>query len=182
VLIGDFNLPSIDWEGGQARGAGPLKILEACQDEHLEQLVSFPTHIRGNCLDLLLTNVPERVEKIESVGRLGSSDHYMLQVEVMVGKQKEMATGMVRNWWKADWAAMRRDLEVSEWDELDGLAASEAWQVFKAKVEKVVDDHVPLKPRGTSGRPPMDEPQHTARGTKKETTVEEAERRQIKGV
>jgi hypothetical protein len=72
----------------------------------------------------------------------------------MIGKHKDTATGMVRNWWKADWAAMKQQLGAEEWDELDGLSASEAWNCFKEKVEKAVDDHVPLKPRGVSGRPP----------------------------
>jgi hypothetical protein len=78
----------------------------------------------------------------------------MIKADIIVGKFKDTAAGKVRNWWKADWTAMRADLDVADWDELEGLTASEAWQVFKDKVEKVVDDHVPLKPRGVSGRPP----------------------------
>jgi hypothetical protein len=77
-------------------------------------------------LDLLLTNVPERVGKVESVGQLGSSDHYMIMAEIAVGKRKVMETGMVRNWWRADWTSMRQELTEKNWDELDGLTASEA--------------------------------------------------------
>jgi hypothetical protein len=102
----------------------------------------------------LLTNVPERVGKVESVGRLGSSDHYMIMAEIAVGKRKVLETGMVRNWWRADWASMRQELSEKNWDELDGLTASEAWTTFKAEVERVVDKNVPMKPRGAAGRPP----------------------------
>jgi Reverse transcriptase (RNA-dependent DNA polymerase)/Endonuclease-reverse transcriptase len=154
VLIGDFNLPSIDWEGGAARGAGPGKILEACQDENLEQLVTFPTHTRGNCLDLILTNVPERVVSIENVGRLGSSDHCMISAAVRVGKHKEQQAGTVRNWWRADWSSMKRELAEVDWTELDGLETDEAWTFFRDKLDMVVDRNVPVKPRGSAGKPP----------------------------
>ena len=57
LLIGDFNLPTIDWKEGTAAGPMARSFLGACQDANLEQLVSFPTHVRGNTLDLLLTNM-----------------------------------------------------------------------------------------------------------------------------
>ena len=67
ILIGDFNLPEIDWQAGQARGSSK-KVLEAAEDKLLEQLIDFSTHIRGNILDLLLTNLPERFLEVEEVG------------------------------------------------------------------------------------------------------------------
>jgi hypothetical protein len=124
ILIGDFNLPNIDWEGGLARGAGPEKVMEACRDEHLEQLVAFPTHIRGNCLDLLLTKIPERVENVRCMGRLGSSDHVMVQAEILVGRQQEQQTGMVKNWWKADWTRMKDEMANVDWTEMENMTAT----------------------------------------------------------
>ena len=57
IFIGDFNLPEIDWHTGHARGTA-RSFLEATEDMLLEQLVDFSTHLRGNTLDLLLTNIP----------------------------------------------------------------------------------------------------------------------------
>jgi hypothetical protein len=71
-----------------------------------------------------------------------------------VGKLKENATGMVRNRWRADWAEMKRELDMVQWDELDRMTASEAWTAFKTRMEQVVDRNVPMKKRGISGRPP----------------------------
>jgi hypothetical protein len=65
-----------------------------------------------------------------------------------------METGMVRNWWRADWTSMRQELTEKNWDELDGLTASEVWTKFKEEVERVVDKNVPMKPGGAAGRPP----------------------------
>ena len=70
-------MPDIDWETwtGTRKTAG---FLDAVEDALLEQLIDFPTHIKGNCLDLVLTNIPERIFEIKEAGRLGSSDHEMI--------------------------------------------------------------------------------------------------------
>ncbi len=48
-------------------------------DCNLSQLVTAPTHCKGNCLDLILTNSPESVSPISiSFHHLIRSDHYML--------------------------------------------------------------------------------------------------------
>ena len=60
VIIGDFNLPGIDWERGVATGHGK-ELLEAADNKLMSQLVEFSTQVKGNILDLVLTNMPEIV-------------------------------------------------------------------------------------------------------------------------
>ena len=60
--------------------------MEAVDDQLLVQLVDFPTHIKGNCLDLIITNIPERVTEVYDAGRLGRSDHVMISMLVQVGQ------------------------------------------------------------------------------------------------
>jgi hypothetical protein len=55
-------------ETADARGR---ELLKAAQEENFSQLVSFPTHTKGNVLDLVLTNCPERIVSVEDIGRLG---------------------------------------------------------------------------------------------------------------
>ncbi len=62
VFIGDFNLPLIDWEAGTARGRLE-ELLEAAHDRMMEQLVDFPTQVKGNTLDLVITSIPEELKK-----------------------------------------------------------------------------------------------------------------------
>jgi Reverse transcriptase (RNA-dependent DNA polymerase)/Endonuclease-reverse transcriptase len=154
VLLGDFNLPGIDWDSGTARGPGAELVLEACSDKFLEQLVTFPTHLKGNILDLILTNVPELFVDISSEGRLGTSDHYILKAEMEVGSPVSANQTLVRNWWKADWAAMKAELSAEDWNAVDQQTATEAWDTFKQRLDALVEKHVPLKPRGRPGRPP----------------------------
>jgi hypothetical protein len=59
-MVGDFNVPDIDWNVGRAKGAADEELLDAIQMAGLEQLVGFPTHTKGNILDLILTNICTR--------------------------------------------------------------------------------------------------------------------------
>jgi len=116
VLIGDFNLPDVDWETrtGSRKFAG---FLDAVEDSLLEQMVDFPTHIKGNCLDLVLTNIPERILSIEEMGRLGSSDHEMICVTVGMQNRQDDGEKCGLNWKRADWASMKEDTARIEWRE-----------------------------------------------------------------
>ena len=58
LMIGDINLPKIDWENLSSDLKG-RKFLEATQTNFLSQMITFPTHPKGNTFDLLLTKKPE---------------------------------------------------------------------------------------------------------------------------
>jgi hypothetical protein len=45
-MIGDFYLPSIDWERDEARGKAS-EFCEAVKDLAIKKLVDFPTHKKG---------------------------------------------------------------------------------------------------------------------------------------
>jgi hypothetical protein len=88
IFFGDSNLPQIDWEAGAARGRAE-ELLEAAQDKLMEQLVDFPTQVKGNTLDLVITNIPERVDETCEAGRLGKSYHTVITVKVSIGVSLE---------------------------------------------------------------------------------------------
>ena len=66
LLVGDMNLPGIDWlqqtikPHSQDRKLHRL-FLDILAQQNLQQLVDKPTHIHGNTLDLICTNQPEMV-------------------------------------------------------------------------------------------------------------------------
>jgi Reverse transcriptase (RNA-dependent DNA polymerase)/Endonuclease-reverse transcriptase len=154
ILIGDFNLPGINWIDGVAHGEDLLNVMEACHEKFIEQVIDFPTHLKGNCLDLLLTNIPERILDVANEGRLGTSDHYMISASLAVNQQRETRQQLTKNWWKADWAAMKEELAAEDWASVDNMTASEGWQHLSEKISSLIDRHVPTKPRGSQGRPP----------------------------
>ena len=74
IFIGDFNFPGINWEYETSDRKG-ANFLQCTKDNYLEQLIDFKTHIRGNTLDLLFSNHPDKILTIEPLGNLGNSDH-----------------------------------------------------------------------------------------------------------
>ena len=63
ILIGNFNYPGIDWRNSTSDSKGRT-FLEACIENGLYQLVDFPTHTKGNTLDLVLSNSAEKIRSV----------------------------------------------------------------------------------------------------------------------
>ena len=153
IIIGDLNLPDVRWADGEARGRGGA-VLEAATDAMMEQLVDFPTHTRGNILDVVLTNVPERIFDVEDVGRLGKSDHCMLSAKVNIANKETVKNSPRQNWAKANWAAMEEDLERVDWArKFHSKGAEEAWTILQEKIHAVVQKYVPVFRRRNADRP-----------------------------
>ena len=153
VVIGDFNLPSINWTSGQATGRA-AEFVQACGDQFLEQVVDFPTHIKGNTLDLILTNIPERFIEITNQGRLGTSDHCMILAKMTMGRRVAKTTEMVPNWRKADCIQIEKDLmDAKLVSRAENCTAEETWNLIVDTVQATVAKNVPLKPRRAPNKP-----------------------------
>ena len=82
LFIGDFNAHHREWlnsvspTNGHGRRAYDFANLSGCH-----QLVDRPTHILGNTLDLLLTDVPGIVDATVSQP-VGTSDHNSILVDI----------------------------------------------------------------------------------------------------
>ena len=154
IFIGDFNLPEINWQTGKTTTRSQV-FLDAIEDSAMEQLVSFNTHIKGNLLDLVVTNIPERIMAVEEEGRLGKSDHVMILTSIAVGKGEPAPTAVRPDWAKADWNGMRKDLSELEWRTMMlNKNANEAWEIFKTKVDDLTEKYVPMRRRRNHNRPP----------------------------
>jgi len=112
IMIGDINMPGIQWETETADSRGKA-LLHTVMGEDLSQMVSFPTHIKGNILDLLITNCADRIVDISDAGRLGRSDHCILTIEIECSKEQTCKDPPRYNWHKADMAKIKDDFESS---------------------------------------------------------------------
>ena len=83
LIIGDFNMPQVDWNNYSSTSRKYDRFVDVVINKGLSQLIDFPTHIRGNILDLALTNHPEKILNIESLGNLSSSDHSIISIDVL---------------------------------------------------------------------------------------------------
>ena len=153
VIFGDFNLPQIDWAAGTSRGASTV-VLDAVEEALMTQMVEFSTQVRGNILDLVITNMPERVQEVREEGRLGKSDHVMIVTEISVGRQTSENQLPLPDWRRADWGAMQQELEDQNWTrQVMSSNTESAWKLLKCKVEELVRKYVPVRRRRNQNRP-----------------------------
>ena len=57
IICGDFNMPDANWDTLTATTTDSSSVIDHILDIGLEQIVHFPTHISGNILDLVFTNL-----------------------------------------------------------------------------------------------------------------------------
>ena len=82
--MGDFNHPDISWEDHTARQAQSRRFLQSIDDNFLMQVVEEQTR-KGALLDLVLTNKEGLVEDVKVGGRLGCSEHEMVEFRMLRG-------------------------------------------------------------------------------------------------
>ena len=56
VICGDFNLPDVNWDTYHSHTSDSFQILNFLINHGFEHLVTLPTHINGNTLDLIFVN------------------------------------------------------------------------------------------------------------------------------
>ena len=102
--------------------------------------------VKGNTLDLLITNIPESVEEFYEMGRLGKSDHVMIMASVTI---------------KADQKEDRQHGPRLEKGQLGGHAGrpgqpevETASRTLKQKLHGLIGLHVPTRRRQNRARPP----------------------------
>ena len=84
VLIGDFNLPKINWSNLSSTVSLEQDFLHVFAENSLLQRIVDPTHYRGNTLDLLLTQSNRFVDNItvHKDNILCKSDHYLITFDI----------------------------------------------------------------------------------------------------
>ncbi len=152
LFVGDFNLPGINWENWT--GSGRVgDFLDAAGENFFEQLVTFPTHLKGNILDLVLSNSTGDVHSVTAEGRLGKSDHTMIRIQLQ-GQPAKVPVSCGPNWAKADWDGMRGDLADTDWYSLlREQNTEEAWESIKGRLTSLTAKFVPLQRRRPPDRP-----------------------------
>ena len=154
LVLGDFNLPGIDWEKMYSDSAGEKVVLDVIQGQFWTQHVNFTTHSGGNILDLVLSSSAELVHGVSDVGRLGDGDHSLLKVDVMGPAMDKNSMELVPDWTKADLTGIKEALECKDWEEVLGdRSGLQAWQLLRELIEEETEKHGPKKMRRVGPRP-----------------------------
>ena len=152
ILGGDFNLPDINWQQnqvneGSSRPCLHQTMLDIATWHGLEQVVQAPT-FEGNTLDLIFTNRPAFVNRVEVLP--GICRHHAVLCEIASSpihvKQK---TRTIQIHKRANTTEMKADMEQFRYEFLSSdhtsQSADSIWVIFKNAYLNVVNKHVPTK-------------------------------------
>ena len=83
IIVGDFNLPDINWSTLTGTSSLSSSFCDLIFDYNLVQFVDSPTHIKGNILDILLSNTTFIHNVHVEPSQLISSDHFMVLFSIV---------------------------------------------------------------------------------------------------
>jgi len=144
VIVGDFNLPELDWNKRELL-SDSHPFVKCLNDNYLEQLVDKPTRGR-NILDLVLTSDESLIQNLEVLEPFESSDHQMVKLEIIAKASKINQHRLNFNYFKANYEEIRnyikgRNLELM----VEGKEVEDAWNVLKKELLQVRDKFIPKR-------------------------------------
>ena len=146
VLAGDFNFPGWDWKEmelkAQCQHINLHEEFKAFLDENgLVQEVIEPTREK-NILDLIATNIHERVNKTEVLP--GISDHRcaLIEISMRVNRRKQ-APHKIYLYKRADWQGLRDYISTNITS--DSTSIEDTWTQIKTTIQTGVEKFIPSK-------------------------------------
>ena len=105
IILGDFN---INWDALLGHSAIANQFCDLVFQTGLHQLIDKPTHIHGNILDLLLTNLDDNIGDLQSIqiSYCHQIIHYHFSVSVSVATFSKSTTYLTFNYSKGDYQGL----------------------------------------------------------------------------
>ena len=153
ILGGDFNLGHINWDIPCTIPSKPdiklhEQLLNIINEHSLEQIVKKPT--RGDrTLDLILTNIPSIVNKVETMPPIGNADHDIVYAECALSlKRNKKMPRKTYQYRKANWENIKQDVNKLT-QEIKGhyhsSSADDLWNTFIERLHQSVQKNIPQK-------------------------------------
>ena len=151
LLLGDFNVPKIDWENHDLKqGARNIEInlLKTIDDCYLHQHVREITRRNNNeasTLDLIFTGEEEDVKNISLLPPLGDSDHDIVIADYVCEWISKVEYKPRRMYHKGNYDRIIEELEKINWEaQFENKTVQECWDIFKAKLKALIEEFIPL--------------------------------------
>ena len=176
ILLGDINLPEIDWESMESKGGyGGTSItrssalIEKMLEGGYEQLVTFPTRFATKSdlsagrykwipvHDIIITNSVAVIQNVceNTSGGIGNSDHIAVSFEIMLPNKKASSTQYIPNYHKADFNSLKESLSEHLWSNLlEPKTANESWNIVQKSIEDAAEKYIPKKLRRSKNKSP----------------------------
>ena len=135
VILGDFNIHINNTDSGDAH-----QFLHTIEAIGLKQKVEYPTHIKGNILDLIFMDEFEADYKFKDID-IGDLilDHYLISLVLNIkDNDSTLCFKNFRNFKRANVEEMIRDMNL--WD-YNGNSLDEVTTSFNNNVQKALDKH-----------------------------------------
>ena len=162
ILVGDFNLPTIDWctDPPRATSTTDCSFLDTFISLGLTQWVHESTYPRsGNTLDLVLTSESDRIGMIEVLPPLPGCDHSPTAFEYAfalnhVPTPDQLPNSLLQHWHKGNYRAIASHLSDFDWKlELAYLTADSAFKHLASILNRLIREFVPVKPKLDKEKP-----------------------------
>lgn len=158
LMMGDFNLPSIDWSSetvipGKADKKCAETFIHFMNKHLLTQHVEETTRDNKNTLDLIVSNHSEDIHsvEVEKVSRT-LTDHDLVKCNIVnkftkkQGKEEPYKPTHrldALNLNKADWQSIRNDISVLEWENMHEKSVVEMCAEFDEHITSICEKHTP---------------------------------------
>ncbi len=150
IIMGDFNFPTINWSvpNSTCNDVYDNLMLSCISQLGLTQCINMPTRL-ANTLDLVLTNVSDRLHDVSVLPPFSNSDHELISFMIFTGTNLstiEHAPSPPRfDYAHADFEAIDAALCLTDWHVLfaNCLTIQQAWDAFSCILGRLVEQHVP---------------------------------------
>ena len=146
IILGDFNIHIEDLTNADAIFNNTMRALG------LEQHVSGPTHVRGNTLDLIFTQLSNGSNITNTTLNGYILDHSMVTVNINIKKQKYLIeTKDIRDRTKLTGPTLAQNFTPPDFSE--DTTIDEATSQFNTELLKALDTTTPIKSIKLTNRP-----------------------------
>ncbi len=145
VFAGDYNAHHREWlESVSPTDSHGRAALDFANVSGCSQLVVGPTHLAGNRLDLVFTDVPETV-KVTTMAPLGTSDHSAISIQLNLRQNIPAYTVTKEVFLKGrvNWSSVREDVSRIRLGPV--LSNPDPVSALNEELKRIISRRVPVK-------------------------------------
>ena len=115
--------------------------------QRLTQIVKGPIHIKGNIMDLIMSDKPSLCSLVSTECQIGISDHYLLTTTLLVSPEMEQVPPLpVWLCQKADCDGLRYELGGTNWKNIIKTKYPERYYIhFTKPIKTAMEKRIPRR-------------------------------------